>query len=340
MDLSITKAVLHILDTNVDAPVVSEYLLESEDALAYLSGIAARAFNGEETKLCTLPAEAPLAAKLSEVEEDFLPATVHLAEQWFQILTENPSIPAGDAAFALLSIDGKDYFAAFKLNYKIGVAHYFELRGSAAANDIVRQATMLPGASGKADEAFFIELSLKAPYHVRLLEKKYDMDGHKQPYLGRRLLEVRPGLSPKEKLETIRSVAVEVNQQFYGATGVDEPEVAAAVCAEYKAAKVAASRPDVPWEPAPIEDLCDTLYGDLPHAREAFTKALAERDIALDEPLPMPAAAVRRLEKQSLRSAGGVEVKVPVEVYRDESALEFIKNPDGTTSLLIKNILV
>ena len=54
----------------------------------------------------------------------------------------------------------------------------------------------------------------------------------------------------------------------------------------------------------------------------------------------MPAAAVRRLEKQSLRSAGGVEVKVPVEVYRDESALEFIKNPDGTTSLLIKNILV
>ena len=50
--------------------------------------------------------------------------------------------------------------------------------------------------------------------------------------------------------------------------------------------------------------------------------------------------AVRRMEKQSLRSAGGVEIKVPVNVYRDESALEFIRNPDGSMSLLIKNIIV
>ena len=82
------------------------------------------------------------------------------------------------------------------------------------------------------------------------------------------------------------------------------------------------------------------LYGDMPPAREAFTKALAEHDITLDEPLPLSAPAVRRMEKQSLRSAGGVEIKVPVNVYRDESALEFIRNPDGSMSLLIKNIIV
>ena len=86
--------------------------------------------------------------------------------------------------------------------------------------------------------------------------------------------------------------------------------------------------------------ICDKLYGDMPHAREAFTKALAEHDITLDEPLPLSAPAVRRMEKQSLRSAGGVEIKVPVNVYRDESALEFIRNPDGSMSLLIKNIIV
>lgn len=340
MDLEIQKAVLHILDTHVDAPVTSETLLESEDALAYLSGIAGRAFAGEETKPCILPADASLAAEAARAEEDFLPATVRLAEQWFARLTAQPGIPAGDAAFLLLSIDGRDYFAALKLNYKVGVAHYFEMRGTAPSNDIVRQATLLPGAGGKADEAFFVELGPQAPYQMRLLEKKYDIDGHKQPYLGR-MLGAQPGLSPKEKLDTIRAVAAEVNQQFYGATGVDEPEVAAAVCAEYRAAKAAASRPDAPpWDPAPIGELCETLYGDLPHAREAFTKALAEHDIALDEPLPIPPAAVRRMEKQSLRSADGVEIKVPVDVYRDQSALEFIQNPDGTVNLLIKNVLV
>lgn len=60
----------------------------------------------------------------------------------------------------------------------------------------------------------------------------------------------------------------------------------------------------------------------------------------MDEPLPMPGTGVRKLQKQSLRSSGGVEIKVPVSIYRDENEIEFIKNPDGTTSLLIKNILL
>ena len=107
--------------------------------------------------------------------------------------------------------------------------------------------------------------------------------------------------------------------------------------------KTAASMPSAPAAAeagADVGALCEKLYGELPHAREAFEKALREQDIAFDEPLPMPPAGVHRLEKQSLRSAGGVEIRVPVSVYRDENALEFIHNPDGTTSLLIKNVLV
>ena len=197
--------------------------------------------------------------------------------------------------------------------------------------------TVLPGTSGKADEAFFVDLRTNA---VRLLEKKYEIDGRKQTYLGSRILGCRAGLSPREKLSAIQAVAGEVNQQFYGNTGVDEPELAMAVCEEFYAAraeeKSRAGKPD----PVPVQAICDKLYGDMPHAREAFTKALAEHDITLDEPLPLSAPAVRRMEKQSLRSAGGVEIKVPVNVYRDESALEFIRNPDGSMSLLIKNIIV
>ena len=93
-------------------------------------------------------------------------------------------------------------------------------------------------------------------------------------------------MSPREKLSAIQAVAGEVNQQFYGNTGVDEPELAMAVCEEFYAAraeeKSRAGKPD----PVPVQAICDKLYGDMPHAREAFTKALAEHDITLDEPLP------------------------------------------------------
>ena len=43
-------ATITISGTNVDAPVVSEYLLESEDALAYLSGIAPRSTTATRAK--------------------------------------------------------------------------------------------------------------------------------------------------------------------------------------------------------------------------------------------------------------------------------------------------
>lgn len=337
MELTLEAAVLHVLDPGADLPVLSQTLLTDEDALHYLGGLAAKAWNSEEAKTCSFTSESPLLAHLGELDQAFLSVTADLAQSWFDVLRENPSIPAADAAFLLLNIDGNDYFAGLKLNYKTGYAHFFDMGTGDAVTGITRQDFLLPGASGKADEAFFVDL---ASQQVRVLEKKYEIDGRKQPYLARRVLCVKPGMSPREKLAAIRDIAVEVNQQFYGSTGVDEPELAAAVCEEFREFRSASSQPGAPAQPAPVAELCDKLYGNLPHAREAFAQALAEREIEMDEPLPMPAAAVRRMEKQSLRSAGGVEIKVPVSVYRDENAIEFIRNADGTTNLLIKNILL
>lgn len=337
MELTLDAAVLHVLDPGADAPVLSQALLTDEDALHYLGGLAAKAWNSEEAKTCSFTSESPLLAQLGNLEQNFLPATAELAQRWFELLRENPSIPAADAAFLLLNIDGRDYLAGLKLNYKTGFAHFFDLGAGDAVTGISRQDFLLPGVSGKADEAFFVDFNSR---QVRVLEKKYEIDGHKQTYLSSRVLFVKPGMSPKEKLAAIRDIAVEVNQQFYGSTGVDEPELAAAVCEEFREYRSASSQPGTPPQPAPVSELCDKLYGNLPHAREAFAQALAEREIEMDEPMPMPAAAVRRMEKQSLRSAGGVEIKVPVSVYRDENAIEFIKNPDGTTNVLIKNILL
>ena len=333
MNIELIKAILHVLDPAVDAPILSEAILPpSEDALQYLAGHAAKCFASDETKACTLADDSAFLPLLWNIEDDFEKKTAVIAGDWFRVMQENPAIPAGDAAFLLLMA----YMLKISIDYLMRVARYGTVSvGLKIPMWIVY--SVLPGTCGKADEAFFVDLRTNA---VRLLEKKYEIDGRKQTYLGSRILGCRAGLSPREKLSAIQAVAGEVNQQFYGNTGVDEPELAMAVCEEFYAAraeeKSRAGKPD----PVPVQAICDKLYGDMPHAREAFTKALAEHDITLDEPLPLSAPAVRRMEKQSLRSAGGVEIKVPVNVYRDESALEFIRNPDGSMSLLIKNIIV
>ncbi len=55
MNIELIKAILHVLDPAVDAPILSEAILPpSEDALQYLAGHAAKCFASDEAKACTL----------------------------------------------------------------------------------------------------------------------------------------------------------------------------------------------------------------------------------------------------------------------------------------------
>ena len=47
---------------------------------------------------------------------------------------------------------------------------------------------------------------------------------------------------------------------------------------------------------------------------------------------------VKKLEYQMLETDTGIEIKIPMEEYKDPEKVEFITNPDGTISVLIKNI--
>ncbi|MEG2394128.1 MAG: nucleoid-associated protein, partial [Ruthenibacterium sp.] len=302
MELELHAAIVHVLDTALSEPVLSEApLVLSDDTIAYLSAHITKLYAGEETHPATLSDDSALVPLLWNLDESFVERTATIARDWFAIMAQNPSIPAGDAAFVLADMDGAQVLCALKLNYKAGYVHFFATdEGGHAVNHIVRQNTLLPA---KADEAFFIATQTRA---VRVLEKQYEIDGHKSVYLARCLLSCRAkGRSAKETLSVIKEAAAQVNQQFYGNIGVEESDLAAAVCEEYHAAGADGA-------PVPASRICERLYGDMPHAKEAFENALAEHEISMEMPLPLSPPAVRRMEKQSLRSGDGVEIKVPV----------------------------
>ncbi len=329
MEITIHSAILHVLDTHSDQPILADLLLEpDEESLRYLTAHIQRAFCSEEARDCRFDEASSLLPILQTADEDFVAASRKLAERWFELMQRWPAIPCADGLFLLAEIDNVPCIAGLKLNYKAAWLHVSEQAGG-VVNRLVRQPSALPGTSGKADEAFFAALDGSI---CRVIEKKYDIDGKKSAYLCRHLLQAVSGYSPKEKLEVVKAAAVEVNQQFYGSLGMDEPSVAATLIESFCEEK------DAPIPTA--SEICEALYGEVPHAREAFTRILEEKDLAPTEPVAIVPAAVRSMENQKLKAFSGVEVKVPVEVYKDPSAIEFIKNQDGTTSLLIKNILV
>lgn len=44
------------------------------------------------------------------------------------------------------------------------------------------------------------------------------------------------------------------------------------------------------------------------------------------------------IQKQHLMTESGIEIKIPMDRYRDSNSVEFITNEDGRISILIKNI--
>ncbi len=53
---------------------------------------------------------------------------------------------------------------------------------------------------------------------------------------------------------------------------------------------------------------------------------------------PQNEKTTKKFEKQYLKTDTGIEINIPMDQYQDTSQVEFITNPDGTISVLIKNI--
>ena len=56
-----------------------------------------------------------------------------------------------------------------------------------------------------------------------------------------------------------------------------------------------------------------------------------------DQKIYVAESSAKRLEKQSIRTKNGVVINIPLNLMNDDN-VEFINNPDGTVSILIKNV--
>ena len=112
-------------------------------------------------------------------------------------MLQYPSIPAGDLAVVDFTAGGVPYLGVLKLSYKPGYTHQTRVLGNAQYSGLSPQRTLLPG-TPKADEAVLIDLATR---RIRLIEKKYEMDGKKDVYLSTRVFGCGQALPEKAKLK-------------------------------------------------------------------------------------------------------------------------------------------
>ena len=329
MEIIIHQAILHVLDTTLDAPVLSGGGMElTAEKTAYLQNHIEKLLASDEIRQCR---PLPDSAFRNELEhnQDFVDLSCRIAGVLFDYMHAHTTIPGADLAVVDFTRDGAPWLGILKLNYKNGYTHYTESVDGAPVNSIIQQRACLPTQSGKVEEGALVNLT---DYSMRLLEKKYDIDGHKEFYLSSVVFQYTQAEPEKKKLQAIQEAAAQAVKDAYE----DEPH------ADAQVAMLIANQAADNDNQVSVEQVRQQLAEEYPLAAVPFDDYVEKSEV-LEEaaaPVTVTPARIRRMESRSIRTANGIEVKIPTELLNSDSELEFLHDPDGSVSLLIKNVIL
>lgn len=329
MEIIIHQAILHVLDTTLDAPVLSGGGMElTAEKTAYLQNHIEKLLASDEIRQCRPLPDSPFRNEL-EHNQDFIDLSCRIAGVLFDYMHAHTTIPGADLAVVDFTRDGAPWLGILKLNYKNGYTHYTETVEGAPVNSIIQQRACLPTQSGKVEEGALVNLT---DYSMRLLEKKYDIDGHKEFYLSSVVFQYTQAEPEKKKLQAIQEAAAQAVKDAYE----DEPH------ADAQVAMLIANQAADNDNQVSVEQVRQQLAEEYPLAAVPFDDYVEKSEV-LEEaaaPVTVTPARIRRMESRSIRTANGIEVKIPTELLNSDSELEFLHDPDGSVSLLIKNVIL
>ncbi|MBV1817513.1 nucleoid-associated protein [Anaerosalibacter bizertensis] len=327
--INIEKMILHILDSSVGIPALSEAEHPySGDIIEFLEIHIEKVFNDINIKKAFFDTqENPvknICMEIAENNDTFIEKTKEFAQLMYDIMAENASIPPCDLICSLFNGDGKKYLGFFILNYKSSYIHYVEESEDKRINKVIKQKTTLPNINQKIDECIIIDLE---DFSILLKEKKYEINGQKEYYISKYLLQSKDTLSDKEKIDIVNKVSKKIVQDYYEDDVKKIAEIKNAIVESVEETDT------IDIDHIKTKAFNENLELQNIYEEEIERRGLKEKTIEVNEPM------YKKIPKtQKFVTDDGIEIKVPISLLTGDDKIEFFNNTDGTISILLKSI--
>ena len=325
--LTIQKAILHIFDLHTNEPIYSFAELDYSEPFMqdYIQAMIEKVEDSDNMKEGTLSEENPFVVLTKKLEDDFIETTKTMTKKLFTITKRNPEIPPADLLFVLFTLEEVSCLGIFKLNYSDSVTHFVSYEEEILTNQLIVNRTILPSQKQAIQEGFVINRE-EMQYHV--IEKKHfiEEEGEKVYYFTEKFLEDVPQPSLKENISLIKKAVEKTSKAFND----EEFET----LAKTKDALVYSMQEEKSID---YKVIADTLYGDNITKKDKFYEEVKEMGYVDKAPTEVEWMGPK-YSKQKFKLDNGIELSIPIELYKNPEVVEFINNPDGTTSVIIKNI--
>ena len=239
-------------------------------------------------------------------------------------MRRNKEIPVADLLFGIANVDSHRYFFMLKLDYRSAFTHFVKTIDSQISINIIQHHALFPAQAPKIVEGFLIDMDMPS---VKVIERKYMVDGIKDFYISTQILGCTENKTPRQKTTKLLQVAEKIANLYYSDEDEMDIHISTTMHEELQKGQVLS-----------VENLGQKFFSKNLAAQEEFFERLSAVDISRDEELSLSERFQRKFQKQAIRTSSGVEIKIPTQVYSNADEIEFINNPDGTVSLLINNI--
>lgn len=322
--MEIKQAALQILDLESGSLLCTQETLEltAYPVKTYLEAVLKK-FNAADLKQGNLSPEDSFIKTALDEEKSFIEKVEVYANIFFNCLSQGQEVLSGDLLCLELEDRGENYLGLFKLNYKPAYTHYVDYEGDKLLNNVIINKTILPATSQKVDEGLLINLNT---FEFKLVEKKYLFDDKKTNYLTDLILKTAVKPTVDENIKIVKKAVKEIAAKYNEDTFESIAQVQQAVHESIEAEGVISK-----------EKIAEAVFQNNHSAKADYIEKVDQSRFTEDVPVNAPKYE-KKFSKQKLKLTNGIEMFIPVEVYQDKELIEFINNPDGTISVVIKNV--
>lgn len=328
-DIHIKRAVLHILDTSLPTPVLSDRDTEINGEISeFLEKHISKIAEDTNLKKAQFIGDTNVVHDMCEAirndENCFIEAGRAVANMIFDIMLKNIDITPGDLICCLVYINNEQYLGILKLNYKLGFTHYVSQMEDGTTNSIMRYNTLLPSEGQRIDEAVLIGLETK---DIRLLERAYEINGAKEFYLSQYIIRCTTDLSDNQKLKIIDKVTQKINKKYYDEDFDKVAKLKKAVAEGVEENKAIS-----------VENVASEIFDTNLAVREEFIQEVQKAGLTEDTIQVPDKIAEKKFKTHKIKTDTGIEINFPSSYYDNRDMIEFSNNPDGSISIIIKNV--
>ncbi|WP_294372940.1 nucleoid-associated protein [uncultured Clostridium sp.] len=335
-DININEAVIHILDSNVDDPVLNEFSLDlDEDIYKFLYKHIEKCFKDDDLKYGKFNPERNIVKEvvqdyLNGSEDNLIKVSKELANQLFIIMKGNVNIPAGDLIVVSLTTDHGPMIGILKMDYVKNFTHEVQFVNNKIGIGIVPQSAGLPGSGQKIQKAAFIKpVKEDENYNLMILDKQ---KGSKDDEFGANYF-----------INNFLGASIVVNERDMTKTLVKAVENWTRKNITEDAGKAEEIRSTIKTklkeeDTINIDDFSQELFSQDANKKEEFSTYIKQQ--GLESQVSVDKTWVeKKMKRIRLNIDKEIDLYINEETYHDPKKFEIVRNGDGSINLVVKNVI-